>query len=645
LTKKKQIILVEASPAYGNSYFLPYAVGTLAAYAFSHEHIRESYALDRIIYRKDKIDDAIASMDEPYLVGFSCSVWNAEYNKLFARKLKEKFPKCAVVFGGHSVPKSNAWLEEYGFIDYLIHVEGEEPFYGLLNALDRGASLQNIPNLSYRGESGAPVMNPVLPNCRVDYPSPFLEGIFDGIMNGAEPGVVFQTIIETTRGCPYRCTYCDWDTLKTRARPFPMERIKAEIEWSAARGIEFFCMADSNFGIHERDSEIIDYVLKLRDETGYPKRFQTCFAKDDDERVFEINKKLSAAGISRSATISFQSMSREVLKNIGRANISTERFKEMMSRYNALNIPTYSELILGLPGETVDSFKAGLTELLDMGQHATVFVHNCDLLPNSIMDDPEYGRLHGIKSVVTPMNKYHCEFDENEEATELSRTVIGSKTMDVADWIRASLYANCVQCFHAMGLLRCFAVYLRYEKNAGYTEFYSSLLDWIESDENRHTAAHETYTVIRNILEKFTRAEGVVTYYDPKFSKVIWRHEEGAFLELVSRQEQFYSEIGGFLERFGIEGDMYADLMAYQRGILKLPDRVKTDIPLGHDLHAYFKRIYVNDYAPPEKIRNTLHIEDTEPVDNWADYAKYAVWFGRKSGKTLNGKVKTEYND
>ena len=638
---KKRIYLVEASPAYGNAYFLPYATGTLAAYAFSHDEIKEAYSLGRMIYMRERIDDAVASLNDPFLVGFSTSVWNERYNRAFAAKLKEKYPSCLVLFGGHSVPMDASILREEPNVDLLIHGEGEMPFCSLLLALADGYALSEIKNISYRAADGVCVTTEILPGFRTDYPSPYLGGFFDDILReGGDK--VFQSVIETTRGCPYRCAYCDWDPHKTRARMFPTEKIKAEIDWSAKNKISFMLFADSNLGIYERDTELVDYVIEVYKKTGYPHRFQSCFAKDDDERVYEINRRLSEAGISRSATISFQSMSPVVLENIGRKNMTTARFKELMSSYNALDIPTYSELILGLPGETYDSFRDGLSELLEAGQHATVFVHNCDLLPNSIMDSPDYRKKFGIISVVSPVNKYHCEANE-DEAPERSNTVIGSYSMGVPDWIKTSLYADCVQSFHCMGLLRCFAIYLRYEKNIGYTEFYTSLFDWIQT--HPETVAGRSYRKIAEILQQFVRGEGTATYYNSEFGTVIWRHEEGSFLEIISRSETFYREIGDFLLSFDIEENIYEDIMRYQAGILRLPGRQESVMALSYDWHDYFSGIYVNRYAPPRKVRCTLRAEDTFPVGNWPDFAREAVWYGRKKGATFMKKVTVDCHE
>jgi len=72
--------------------------------------------------------------------------------------------------------------------------------------------------------------------------------------------------------------------------------------------------------------------------------------------------------------------------------------------------------------------------------------------------------------------------------------------------------------------------------------------------------------------------------------------------------------------------------MRYQTGILRLPKRRESTIELSYDWHSYFSGIYVNRYAPPRKVSCTLRAVDTNPVESWPDYAREAVWYGRKKG-------------
>ncbi len=109
------------------------------------------------------------------------------------------------------------------------------------------------------------------------------------------------------------------------------------------------------------------------------------FAKHSPDRVFSINKKLYENDMSRGATLSMQSLDPLTFKNIGRENITKEKFSELLHMYSENHIPSYTELILGLPGETYESFCEGIDYLLDNGQHNSIHVFYCEILPNALM--------------------------------------------------------------------------------------------------------------------------------------------------------------------------------------------------------------------------------------------------------------------
>ena len=70
-----------------------------------------------------------------------------EYNLKLAKAVKEKYPDCVIVFGGHNVPDDISLLEKYDFIDVLMHAEGEEPFALLLKKLIGDKDFSSIPDI------------------------------------------------------------------------------------------------------------------------------------------------------------------------------------------------------------------------------------------------------------------------------------------------------------------------------------------------------------------------------------------------------------------------------------------------------------------------------------------------------------------
>ena len=193
----RNVYFVQANSIYGTdrkTVYFPYAVGCIRAYCEADPLIAAAYRFEKLIYWRKPVDELVEALDHPFMVLFSCSVWNMEYNKTVAAAVKARFPDCLISFGGHSVSADGAMLEQYPFVDYLLHRFGEEPTVGLLRALAGDGSIADVPNLSFRNPEGAAVTTAYAPQTGTDYPSPYLSGVFDDLM---EDDVSFSALMET----------------------------------------------------------------------------------------------------------------------------------------------------------------------------------------------------------------------------------------------------------------------------------------------------------------------------------------------------------------------------------------------------------------------------------------------------------------
>ncbi|MCL2023669.1 MAG: cobalamin-dependent protein, partial [Oscillospiraceae bacterium] len=157
---KRNLYMVQVDQMYTGmtfqSAYLPYAVGLLVANAFQEEKVRHAYEMREFLILREDTDRVMERIENPAVVGFSCYVWNTEYNKRLAEKIKAKYPECLIVFGGHNVPPDTQMLEQFPFIDVLIHGEGEIPFRALLTELLEDApDLSKVPSLSFRRDDGS----------------------------------------------------------------------------------------------------------------------------------------------------------------------------------------------------------------------------------------------------------------------------------------------------------------------------------------------------------------------------------------------------------------------------------------------------------------------------------------------------------
>lgn len=635
---KKRFYFVQVGVSYSSPCFLPYSAGCIAAYVKKDEEIMSHYEIPDIIVMREKIEDVLKRFDNPSFVAFSCYIWNFEYNKTLAKKLKELYPGVKIIFGGHNVPHDSSLLDECDFVDYLMHNEGEETTALFLKAMIKGEDLSAVPNLSYRTEKGNVTTEFYHPCDLSSYPSPYLEGVFDNIMN-ENPHIEFHATLETNRGCPYGCTYCEWSFTR-KVRPFPMERIKKEIEWIAENKIHYCYCADANFGILERDVEIAAYVIEQRKIHGYPYVFKPCYAKESNETVFEAGYLLNKNQVDKGVTLAYQSLNAETLKNIGRKNLTLEHFSDLYNRYTEAGIPTYTELILGLPGETYDSFCQGICKLLDSGQNNSMTVYECQVYPNAEMGNAEYRKKHGIKVSRIPLLgiHYNPEFSGIDEYFDI---ITETASMPKADWVKACMFAVVLQTFHHLGLIRYFALYLHFEKNVSYFDFYNALFDYIYKENKGFI--NEFFTSLYKRKADTEKADW--TYNRDVFGSTGWYFEEGAFLEMVYHSELFWKEICTFLNKFDIPEELFSELFEYQKKLVRLPGVNEVEIKSHFDFYRYFEALSEGRRTALEKGSFTLRIKSQKSISDWAEYAREIIWFGKRYNATLlvNPREEIEY--
>ena len=127
--------------------------------------------------------------------------------------------------------------------------------------------------------------------------------------------------------------------------------------------------------------EIAEYVAKVKATTGYPVALSVQNTKNATERAYQTQKILSDAGLNKGVALSMQSVDMTTLQAIKRDNISLDTYMELQRRFTRDRVETYSDLILGLPGETYESFVDGACRLIETGQHNRIQFNNLSILP------------------------------------------------------------------------------------------------------------------------------------------------------------------------------------------------------------------------------------------------------------------------
>ncbi|MBQ2842501.1 MAG: radical SAM protein [Clostridia bacterium] len=636
---KRNVWFVQVDVSSGKDskvVYLPYTAGVIVANAWRNEKVSASYEFKDFIFIRKNVEAAVEEMENPAVVGFSNYCWNTEYNLALAGEIKKKYPDCITVFGGHNIPQSTDFLQAHPEVDYLCFGEGEVTFGNLLAALDDGEP-ESVSNIAYR-KGGKAFLSKTESICMPDYASPYLDGWFDRILE-KHPHIEFNTILETSRGCPNSCAYCDWGPLKEKTRFFSLEKVLAEIDWIGRNGIRFVWGADANFGIGKNDLEIADALVAAKEKYGYPERVRINYSKGNSERVREIVRRFNRKGIDREgATISLQSLSPVVLENIGRKNMSLERFREHFSVYHEEGLQVYSELILGLPGETYDSFVDGICKLFEIGQHFIFEVYHCIVLPNSELGQKEYMMKHGIRTSRSEIVRFHCTADAYYIPEKID-IITETAAMPCKDWQKSSLFAAFTQAMHACGLLRCFSIYAFYELGKSYRSFYEGLMEYIESGNAPFT--NELYQTVKNSFAKL--AEGVNPRFPVPFAgNLVWDHYEYMFLYISANHEKFYDEMLPYLRSIIADEAVLSQLLVYQKAVLRRAGEESSECETEYDFYGYFKNIYVNKYSALQKGRFKTLFTDSNPVYSWEDFGKYVVWYGKMGSKSYKDAVEVK---
>jgi len=638
-----QVDILRRLPGRYTTY-LPYAVGQLWACARRAPAVARGYALRDIFFLRDPIPGVVARMEEPFLVGFSCYCWNTEYNKALARAIKGAFPRCRILFGGHHVPPGATMLEELPYVDYLIHGEAENAFEALLMQLAQPTpNLAAVPGLSYRDGQAISTNTEELPESFAGFPSPYLEGIFDPLI-AAHPEIQWSIVWETNRGCPHNCIYCDWGQCQARVRQFSMERLLAEIEWMCAHEIGFIFCADANFGILPRDEEILDALAAARGRTGYPLVFSTQTTKVINERLFRITEKLRESGLDKlGPNLAVQSLSPAVLRNIGRKNLEDEDLARWVRRFHRAGYRTHTDLILGLPGETLQSFCAGVEKLFALGQHAGIQCFPCTMLPNALMAGPAYREKHGIRTTRSIFKQTMEDAPEANPINEFNETVDETAAMPHADWLAANYFIFLAQGLHGYGLTRLAAMFLHTEGIAPYADFYMRLLAFCH--ERPDTLPGEAMARVEQNFVDMNRGEEPEPLQIPGFSFGRMVEDHYIFSRAVLEPERFYADAAAFLERFGLDPGLCAQLLRYQRESILLPDAgggaaSEKILEFGYDFPAYFDAVYDGEPIPLQKRAVRLRFSSVFDLSTREKYYDTIVQRGRYSNDAF---YKVEY--
>jgi radical SAM superfamily enzyme YgiQ (UPF0313 family) len=420
----------------------PLGSGMVTAYA--KKELGDEIDVEIFKYPNDLADYLDKGM--PQIACFSSFSWNIRLHHEYARRIKAANPAAITVFGGCNFPdeaeSQHEFLTKFTAIDFYVEYEGEVAFVELiknLKAVDFDAARfkrerRHSPNLRYLvdGELIASELGPRIKDLNV-IPSPYVTGLFDKFYDG-----VLIPLIQTTRGCPYECTFC-WEGSKffQKVNRFSQEHIRAELDYIAPRvgKVPDLQISDANFGIFKDDLDTARAVLEVREKYTnlWPKSITTQTSKNNKERTIEIVELL---GDIMPATGAVQSTDPKVLEVIKRKNPSMGQLEALGKVTDSYGGQTEGEIVLCLPGDNRAAHFKTVADLLDVGM-TFIRIYQYMLLPGSEAARNSSRREHEMLRrfrVLPRCFGYYRFGEERFGVAEIEEIVVANKTMSYDDY-------------------------------------------------------------------------------------------------------------------------------------------------------------------------------------------------------------------
>ncbi len=299
----------------------------------------------------DRVENILEGIieEKPDVVAFSCYIWNMEFVNRLAELIKLVDPNIEILYGGPEVSYEGKEFLENHEGEYVIVGEGEKTFREfVLYKLGEG-KLEDIKGLNYKRD-GKVFENPKRPEMDMNelvFPYTYEEDINNKIV-----------YYEASRGCPFKCKYC-LSSVMHGVRFLDVERVKKELKYFMERGLKLVKFVDRTFNCNrEYTVELLKYLSEQDTETRF--HFEVAADLLTEEQIEILN---NAPKGRFQLEVGVQTTNNEVLHNINRY-ITYENIKEKVLKVAAgKNVMQHLDLIAGLPGEDLESFKKSFNDV------------------------------------------------------------------------------------------------------------------------------------------------------------------------------------------------------------------------------------------------------------------------------------------
>ena len=648
MKRKIKIGMVQVNNSFSGQNYLPLSLGFLVSYAKEYCDNYEDFEFLNPIYKRVPIKDAVELYKDADIVAFSVYVWNNNISMRIAEALKEVNPNILTLAGGCHIPERPEYIEKYmsdhSYLDIASIGEGERVFTDFLENYPT-RSWDKVESLIYR-DGDKLITTPQAERIKDmnEIPSPFIEGYFDGLIkdNSDERWI---GLWETNRGCPFLCTFCDWGVgFKNKVSKYSLEdRLFYEIDWFSKNKIEFVFTCDANFGIYkDRDYPIVQKFVRNKEKYGYPHALSVQNTKNSNIESYKIQKLLSDSGLSKGALIAFQSLDPVTLKAIKRSNIKLDVYFDLQAKFMKDGIKTFSDIILGLPEETYDSFTKGVSKLISLGQHNRIQFNNLSILPNTDMGDPEYLEKYEMKVVENDIINIHGALGEwLDDIYETQQMVVGTKSMPDEDWVKTRVFGYVVAFLHFNKLFQIPIILANSVYGIDYKELFTAFV----TEEKTKTGA---FSDLISVFYKHTRGMqdgGPEFMSSKKWLNIWWPPDELAFIKAVTEDklDDFYVDakeiLYSVLDKHDIKNydKVISDSILLNKSLIKLPNQTQDlQVRLNWNILDVYNQTLLGKSSTLKSGDFSYYIDRTsETWDSWEDWCEKVVWWSNKKGAYL----------
>ncbi len=311
---------------------------------------------------------------EPAILGLTCYLWNVDRSLWLARQVKERLPGCLVVVGGPEITSDNDWVLADPSLDFAVFGEGEQTFGEWLAWMAAGAQRDHLPRIAGLGWRDGASWRSNLPRVPMhdlaEISSPYLEGILDA-------GDQEQLLLETVRGCVFRCKFCYYPKAYDSQHLLPDEHVLQNLAHARARGVKEVYLLDPTLNQRPDFREFVELLVR-----GNPDGSLELHGELRGEGLNEAVAARMRAAHFVEVELGLQSVDAKTQALMDRRN-NLRAFEKGVRALRGQGIRVKADLIVGLPGDTPETVRQGMHFLRDQDLCDMAQVFRLGILPGT----------------------------------------------------------------------------------------------------------------------------------------------------------------------------------------------------------------------------------------------------------------------